>query len=202
LKIVIIGATGTIGKKVAERLAEKHEITAVGRNSGELRVDIADYDSLLNLFRKVNKCDAVISIAGEAKWAPFDDLTEADYFYGLRHKLMGQVNLVRIARDYLTPGGSITLTTGLLADHPVPMTSSAAMVNGAIHSFVKAAALEISDGIRLNVVSPGLVEDSAVRYADFFPGIEPVAMDDVIAAYEKCLYEPLHGQIIRIYETS
>ena len=73
---------------------------------------------------------------------------------------MGQINLVRIGKDYINPGGSFTLTTGILADDPVPMTTSAAMVNGGIHSFVKAAALEMKKDQRINVVASGLVEDA------------------------------------------
>ena len=105
------------------------------------------------------------SISGTNK--PFKDLTEEDYYKGIKNKLMGQVNLVKIGRNYMNHGGSITLTTGILADNPVKMTTSAALVNGGIHSFVKAAALEIKNNIRVNVISPGLVEDSEEKYIIF-----------------------------------
>jgi hypothetical protein len=140
---------------------------------------------LILLILNLLKPDAILCIAGEAKWAPFDSLTEDDYYIGLRSKLMGQVNLVRIGQDYLNTGGSFTLTTGILADYPVVMTTSAAMVNGGIHSFVKAAALELKNALRINVVSSGLVEDAVEKYETYFPGHNPIPMKKV----KKCRRE-------------
>lgn len=111
---------------------------------------------------------------------------------------MGQVNLVRLGRQYLNPGGSFTLSTGILADDPVVMTTSAAMVNGAIHSFVKAAALEMDNGQRVNAVCAGLVEDSAEKYADYFPGYDPVPMPKVVNAFVKSVMGRNNGVIIRV----
>ena len=199
MKIAIIGASGTIGRKVTARFRKDHEVLTAGRNSGDLRVDICDMDSIKAFFSEAGPLDAVVCIAGEAKWAPFEELSEADYFIGIRSKLMGQVNLARIGDTFLNPGGSITLSTGILADDPVPGTSSAAMVNGALHSFVKAAALEMKPGHRLNVVSLGLVEDAYEKYHKYFPGHIPVSMDTVIAAYERSLLGKGHGEIIRRY---
>ena len=150
MKILIIGGYGTIGKKVSAHLSKKHEIVIAGRTSGDVTVNIADCRSIEAMFETIGKIDAVLCIAGEAKWAAFDSLTEDDFYIGLRSKLMGQVNLVRIGQDYLNTGGSFTLTTGILADYPVVMTTSAAMVNGAIHSFFKAASLELKNEIRYN----------------------------------------------------
>ncbi len=200
MKIAIIGASGTIGRRVTARFREAHQVLTAGRKSGELQVDISDSDSIKAFFSKTGPLDAIVCIAGEAKWAPFSELSEADYYLGVRSKLMGQVNLVRIGDAYLNPGGSITLSTGILADDPVPGTTSAAMVNGALHSFVKAAALEMTPGHRLNVVSLGLVEDAYEKYRDYFPGHVPVSMDTVIAAYERSVLGRGHGEVIRRYE--
>lgn len=154
MKILIIGGKGTIGKRVTSHFANENNVLIAGRTSGDLTVDIADSSSIKEMFEKTGKLDAIICIAGEAKWADFNNLTEEDYYIGLKSKLMGQVNLVRIGQNYLNPNGSITLSTGVLADYPVAQTTSASMVNGGIHSFVKAVALEIGNGIRVNVVSP------------------------------------------------
>ncbi|MGB5274832.1 MAG: short chain dehydrogenase, partial [Flavobacteriaceae bacterium] len=158
MRILIVGGNGTIGKKVSAHFSKKHEVIVAGRSSGDVNVDIADAKSIASLFLGIGKIDAIVCIAGEAKWATFDSMTEDDFYIGLKSKLMGQVNLVRIGQDYLETGGSFTLTTGMLADYPVVMTTSAAMVNGGIHSFVKAAALELKNEHRINVVSSGLVE--------------------------------------------
>ena len=200
MKLLVIGGKGTIGKKVAAHFSRTHEIITAGRTSGDVTVDITDSGSIKAMFESVGIIDAILCIAGEAKWAPFDSLTEDDYYIGLRSKLMGQVNLVRIGQDYLNPGGSFTLTTGILADHPVVMTTSAAMVNGGIHSFVKAAALELKNEFRINVVSSGLVEDAVEKYEAYFPGHNPIPMKKVINGYVKSVEGKGTGEIIRMYD--
>jgi NAD(P)-dependent dehydrogenase (short-subunit alcohol dehydrogenase family) len=200
MKVLIIGGKGTIGKKVSDHFSKKHEIIIGGRNSGDIKADIADSTSIEAMFESVGNIDAVVCIAGEAKWAPFDSMTEEDFYIGLKSKLMGQVNLVRIGQNYLNDGGSFTLTTGILADHPVLLTSSAAMVNGGIHSFVKAVSLELKNGIRINVVSSGLVEDAIDKYEEYFPGHNPIPMNKVINGYVKSVEGKGTGEIIRMYD--
>ena len=200
MKLLVIGGNGTIGKKVVAHFSKTHEIIIAGRTSGDVTVDIADSASIKAMFESVGIIDAILCIAGEAKWAPFDSLTEDDYYIGLRSKLMGQVNLVKIGQDYLNTGGSFTLTTGILADYPVVMTTSAAMVNGGIHSFVKAAALELKNELRINVVSSGLVEDAVEKYEAYFPGHNPIPMKKVINGYVKSVEGKGTGEIIRMYD--
>ena len=200
MKILIIGGNGTIGKKVSKHLSNKHEVITAGRESGDVTVDITDSQSIETMFESIENIDAVVCIAGEAKWAAFETMTEEDFYIGLKSKLMGQVNLVRIGKNYLNAGGSMTLTTGILADHPVFMTSSAAMVNGGIHSFVKAVSLELTNDIRINVVSSGLVEDAVQKYEDYFPGHNPIPMEKVINGYVKSVLGKGTGEIIRMYD--
>jgi len=200
MKILIIGGNGTIGRKVTTRFSEINEVIIAGRKSGDVTVDISDSNSIQSMFDEIGNIDAIICIAGEAKWADFNDLTEEDYYIGLRSKLMGQVNLVRIGKNYLNENGSITLSTGILADDPVVKTTSAAMVNGGIHSFVQAVALEIENGIRVNVVSLGMVEDAYDKYKDYFPGHNPIPMNKVVNAYERSVKGKDNGRVIRIYE--
>lgn len=200
MKILIIGGTGTIGKKVSDHLSKKHDIVTAGRESGDIRVDIADSKSIEELFAIVGRVDAIVCIAGDAKWAPFDAMGEDDFYIGLKSKLMGQVNLVRLGQKHLNAGGSFTLTTGILADHPVYLTSSAAMVNGGIHSFVKAVSMELKNGCRINAVSSGLVEDAVEKYEAYFPGHNPIPMRKVINGYVKSIEGKGTGEIIRIYD--
>jgi len=200
MKILIIGGTGTIGKKVSVHLAKKHEIVIAGRNSGDVNVDIADSKSIEAMYESIGKVDAIVCIAGEAKWAALDAMTEEDFHIGLKSKLMGQVNLVRIGQKYLNTGGSFTLSTGILADDPVAGTTSPAMVNGGIHSFVKAASLELGNSVRINVVSSGLVEDAVDKYEAYFPGHNAIPMDKVINAYVKSVEGQANGKIITIYD--
>lgn len=200
MKILIIGGGGTIGKKVSAHLAKKHTVIIGGRKAGDVLVDIADSSSIQAMFEAVGPVDAVICIAGEAKWANFETMSEEDFYIGLRSKLMGQVNLVRIGQNFVNAGGSFTLTTGILADYPVLKTTSAAMVNGGIHSFVQAAALELKNGLRINVVSSGLVEDAVEKYEAYFPGHNPIPMTKVINGYVKSVEGWGSGEIIRMYD--
>jgi len=200
MKILIIGGNGTIGNKVVSHFIKEDDVLIAGRTSGDVTVDITDSNSIKEMFGKIGKLDAIICIAGEAKWADFNELTEDDYYIGLKSKLMGQVNLVRIGQYYLNPKGSITLSTGILADDPVIKTASASMVNGGIHSFVQAVALEIENGIRVNVVSSGMVEDAYEKYKDYFPGHNPIPMNKVINGYLRSVKGKRNGEIIRIYD--
>ena len=202
MKILLIGGKGTIGSKVSGHLSKKHDIVIAGRSSGDVIVDIVDSQSIEAMFKSIGNVDAVACIAGEAKWAAFDELSEEDFHIGLRSKLMGLVNLVRIGKNYVHPGGSFTLTTGILADHPVEFTASAAMVNGGIHSFVKAVSLELKNSIRINVVSSGLVEDAVDKYEAYFPGHNPIPMGKVINGYVKSIEGKGTGEIIRMYDNS
>ncbi|MEO0507214.1 MAG: short chain dehydrogenase [Bacteroidota bacterium] len=199
MKILIVGGNGTIGKKVSAHFKTSNEVIIAGRTQGDVLVDIADSQGIAKMFAQIGPVDAMVCIAGEAKWDTFQNLSEEDYYVGVRSKLMGQVNLVRLGLEYLKKGGSITLSTGILADDPVVLTASAAMVNGGIHSFVKAAALELDHGHRLNVVSSGMVEDAYERYKDFFPGHNPIPMDKVINGYVRSVNGKGSGEIIRIY---
>lgn len=200
MQILIIGGTGTIGKVITKHFKADNEVLIAGRKGGDLIVDIADSSSIESMFQNINSLDAIICIAGEAKWDNFKFLSEEDYYIGIKSKLMGQVNLVRIGLNYLKPNGSITLTTGILADDPVVKTASAAMVNGGIHSFVQAVALELENGNRINVVSSGMVEDAYEKYKDYFPGHNPIPMKKVLNGYIRSVNGKGNGEVIRIYE--
>lgn len=200
MKILIVGGNGTIGTKVSAHFSKKHDVIVAGKSSGDVTLDMSDSASIKAMFEKVGKVDAVVCTAGEAKWDEFNSLTEDDFYIGIKNKLMGQVNLVRIGKDYMNPEGSFTLSSGILADHPVLMTTSAAMVGGAIHSFVKAACLEMKNGIRINVVSSGLVEDAVDIYEAYFPGHNPIPMEKVVNGFVKSVQGANTGEIIRMYD--
>lgn len=161
MKIVVIGATGTIGKAVAEALAARHEVVRVSR-SGPVRADLEDAASLARLFETVKDVDAVVSCAGSAAFKPLAQLTDADFQASLRSKLMGQVNLVRTAMHHVRDGGSITLTSGVLAREPMPGGAAISLVNAGLEGFVTGAAIELPRGLRVNVVSPPWISETLV----------------------------------------
>lgn len=162
MRVIVVGGTGTIGSAVVKMLSERHEVVVAGRNSGAVTVDLAAPDSIRAMFHAVGKFDAVVSAAGQAKFGSLDDLTDADYLFSFSNKLMGQANLVRIGRQFIADGGSLTLTTGVLSREPIKGSASISMVNAGLEGFVRAAALELPRGIRVNVVSPPWVTETLV----------------------------------------
>jgi NAD(P)-dependent dehydrogenase (short-subunit alcohol dehydrogenase family) len=160
MRILIVGATGTIGEAVVAALQARHELVLASRSKSAERVDVTNPASIEALYRKVGKVDAVIGVAGEAAWKPLVDLTDEDFAFSLRSKLMGQVNLVRRGIASVADGGSFTLTSGVLATHPTPGGAAITLVNSAVDAFVRAAALELPRGIRINSVSPPWVAET------------------------------------------
>jgi NAD(P)-dependent dehydrogenase (short-subunit alcohol dehydrogenase family) len=196
MRIVIVGASGDVGSAARQALAPRHEIIAAGRNSGDVNVDLMDPHSIRAMFGKIGTVDAIVATAGHSHFGPLAKMTEKDFRKGLDDKLMGQINLVLLGLDHVSDGGSITLTTGVLDRDPVRGGANAAAVNGAISAFVRSAALEMPRGIRINVVSPALLEVSIERYKGAFPGHLPVSSARVGLAYVKSVEGALNGQII------
>jgi NAD(P)-dependent dehydrogenase (short-subunit alcohol dehydrogenase family) len=198
MKIIIIGATGTIGKKVAARLDNDHDIIKVGARSGDIQADITDPASIEAMFKKVGPFDALVSAAGDGHFGPLSTMTSTDFQKGLDSKLLGQVNLVLIGQHYIRPRGSFTLTGGSVSKDPIRLAANLSAVNGALESFVLAASIELDRNVRINVVSPGVVEDSPV-YFPFFPGYEPVKMDKVVNAYVRCVMGARTGESVMVH---
>jgi len=159
MRIVVIGATGTLGKAVSAALKTRHEVVGVSRK-GEVKADIEDVGSLKKLFERVKKVDAVVCCAGNAAFKPLSQLTDADFELSIKSKLMGQVNVVRVATGQLQEGGSITLTGGVLAHEPIQGGAAISMVNAGLEGFVTGAAIEMPRRIRLNLVSPPWISET------------------------------------------
>ena len=198
MRILIVGASGTIGRAVAGELGGRHDILTAGRSSGDLRVDITHIESIRAMFEQAGRVDAVVAATGKVKFAPLEAMTAADYEIGLKDKLMGQVNLVLVGRDHVTNGGSFTLTTGVLDHDPIVQGSSASMVNGAVNAFVVAAAIEMAHGQRINAVSPGVIEEAMASYGPFFRGFLPVPAARAALAYAKSVEGAQTGQVYRV----
>lgn len=198
MKIIIVGATGTIGQAIVNELKSRHEIIAVGLNHGDFQVNIEDAIAIENLYKKIGRFDALISVAGSVHFADFSEMDAEKYQIGLRNKLMGQVNLVLIGKNYINHHGSFTLTSGVVNVDPIAKGSSAAMVNGALDAFVGAAAIEMPRGIRINAVSPTVIAEAMEIYADYFRGFKPVAAKDVALAYIKSIEGLQTGKVFRV----
>jgi NAD(P)-dependent dehydrogenase (short-subunit alcohol dehydrogenase family) len=198
MRVVIIGATGTIGQAVVKELQPRHEIISVGRRGGDVQMDITDVASIRAGFEKIGRFDAVVSTAGNLHFGPLEKMNAPEFEIGLRDKLMGQVNLFLVGREFANDFASFTLTSGVLADDPVVYGSSGSMVSGALDAFVLAASIELPRGMRINAVSPGVLQESMDKYAAFFRGHEPVPASRVALAYAKSVEGARTGQVFRV----
>jgi NAD(P)-dependent dehydrogenase (short-subunit alcohol dehydrogenase family) len=202
LRILLVGASGTLGRAVAAELGQRHEIIPAGR-SADIKIDLTDPASIVAALKAAGPLDAVVSAAGSVAFKPLSDIGPATidtsvYGIGLRDKLMGQVNLALAARDVLKDGGSITLTTGVLTTDLIVAGSSATMVNCAVEGFVRAAAIELPRGIRINAVSPTVLTESMEGYGPFFRGFKPVPAAEAAMGFSRSVEGAETGRVYTI----
>jgi len=200
MKILLVGASGTLGQAVARQLGQQHQILAAGRHSGELRVDLTDDASVAELFARTGPVDAVISTAGKLHFGPLQDMTPEQFNIGLQDKLLGQVRLALAAQHHLSAGGSITLTSGIVSAQPIRDGVNATAVNAALEGFVRAAALELLPrGLRINVVSPNVLIESMAAYGPYFPGFEAVSAQRAALAFQRAVEGIQSGETITVW---
>ena len=203
LRVLLVGASGMLGRAVAAELGRRHEIVTAGSKSGDIRIDLTDAASIVAAFDHAGPLDAVCCAAGSVNFHPLaaiqpNALPDSSYGLGLTHKLMGQVNLTLAARDRLIRGGSVTLISGILADAPIAGGSSASMVNAALEGFVRTAACEMPNGMRLNLVSPTVFAEAMEHYGPFFRGFEPVPVEKAALAFSRSVEGIETGKVYRV----
>jgi NAD(P)-dependent dehydrogenase (short-subunit alcohol dehydrogenase family) len=194
MRILIVGATGTIGRPLVAALQGRHELVLASRQQAHEKVDLSDPASIRALYKRVGKLDAVVSAAGEAKFSPLAKLTDDDFAFSLKSKLMGQVNLVRYGIDSVNDGGSFTLTSGVLASQPMIGSGAVSLVNSGIEGFTRAAALEAPRGIRVNIISPPWITETLIAFKMDPTGGMPAA--DVARAYVDSIEGKQSGHVI------
>ncbi|MFD4839102.1 short chain dehydrogenase [Achromobacter sp. NPDC058515] len=198
MKIILIGASGTVGSAVAAELGQRHDVIAVGKTRGQYQVDVTRSDSIRELFEHVGKVDAIVSTTGSLHFGPLNEMTAEQFKIGLHDKLLGQVDLALIGQHYLNAGGSITLTSGILSDEPIRYGANASAVNAAIDGFVRGASVELQ-GIRINAVSPTVLTESLGSYGPYFPGFEAAPASRVALAYRRSVEGAQTGRVFRVW---
>lgn len=183
---------------MAAELSKRYEVIRVNRTSGDHRADLTDPESVARLFEKIGNVDAIVCTAGHVHFGPLAAMTAELLMKGLKDKVMGQANAVLAGIKYLNDGGSITLTSGVLADDFIPGGTGASMANGALEAFVGAAAIELPRGLRINIVSPGLLEEDLERLGASFRGFEPVSGHRVALAFCKSVEGAQTGKVYRV----
>jgi NAD(P)-dependent dehydrogenase (short-subunit alcohol dehydrogenase family) len=163
MRILVIGAHGTIGREIVNALSGEHEVIGASRSGAEVSVDIREVASIRAMYEQVGRVDAVVCAAGSGAWKPLAELTDDDFTRSLGYKLMGQVNVIRYGFDHVSDGGSITTTSGVLSRKPQESSAAISLVNSGLEGFTRAAALEAPRGIRVNVVSPPWVTETLIE---------------------------------------
>jgi NAD(P)-dependent dehydrogenase (short-subunit alcohol dehydrogenase family) len=194
LRVLVVGATGIIGRAVVSALEPRHEVVAVSHRAGPLTLDLADSASIQRLYEKAGRVDAVVSAAGATRFRPLSELSEEDFRFSLVHKLLGQINLVRLGIRFVEAGGSFTLTSGTLARRPSPGGSAVSVANAGVEAFVASAALELPRGIRINAVSPGWVAETLKQMGHRPEGGTPAAA--VARAYVEAVEGDVSGTVV------
>ncbi|WP_367165130.1 short chain dehydrogenase [Kosakonia cowanii] len=198
MKIIVIGATGTLGRAVVAELGQDNEVISVGLTHGDLQVDLTRDESVEALFAQTGRVDAIIATTGSLFFGPLTAMRAEDFAFGLNDKLLGQVRLSLIGQHYLNDGGSITLTSGIIGSEPIAQGVNATAVNAALEGFVRAAACELPRGLRINVVSPTVLSESVEKYGAFFPGFESVPAARTALAYRRSVYGVQTGRTFTV----
>lgn len=198
-KILVIGASGTLGRAVVAQLQQRHEVIQVGKTRGQYQADITDIHSVCALLQKTGKVDHIVLTAGHLHFGPLQEMTPELFAIGLQDKLMGQVNVVLAAQDYLNEGGSFTLTSGIVGNEPILYGANATTVNAAIEGFARAAAIELKRGLRINVVNPSVLQESMDTYGAYFYGFEAVSAQRAALAYSRSVEGAQTGQVYRVW---
>jgi NAD(P)-dependent dehydrogenase (short-subunit alcohol dehydrogenase family) len=196
MKIIIVGASGTMGKHLTSAFEKENEVITAASERCDLQVDITSTESIENMFKKVGPFDALISTAGPTFVGAWKKLNDVTFRQGMEGKMMGQINLVLIGQHYINPKGSFTLITGALSHDPQKNFANASAANSAVEGFVRAAAIELENGIRINAVSPTVIENSP-HYFPFFPGDIPVTMQQLEFGFRKSVFGANTGQVIK-----
>jgi NAD(P)-dependent dehydrogenase (short-subunit alcohol dehydrogenase family) len=194
MKIIIVGASGRIGKEVDKALTDMHEIIRVGVRSGDVQCDYTNTKSVRSMFEKIGEFDSLISVVGgDSTFKPFQDLNDEDYRYGFERKFLGQIRFLKFGESFVRNNGSFVFTSGFLSHYPNPASIATGPLNATVDTFVRNTAPLLSRGIRLNVVSPAPIVD---------PGQEGrglVTAAETATFYVKAVEENITGQVLRAW---
>ncbi len=197
-KIIVVGATGKLGKVVTAGLEKDYEVVRAGRNGAVLKIDAFDFAPAAEAIASVGPIDGLVSCIGGTPFKPFDDLTMDDFATGLATKCFSQLNLAKAAIPQLSENGSITLTSGIIGDEPLLAGSCAAAANGALNMSVSTLAAEYAGKLRINIVSPSIIENSVDYYGMLFDGYEATTDESIVHAYRRTISAPISGRVLRL----
>ena len=194
MRVIIVGASGKIGRELDKAVSASHEVVRVGAASGDVRCDYTDAESVRSMFETVGAYDALVAVAGgDVRFGLFEELVDDDFRYGFERKFLSQIRLLSLGRPTIRDGGSFTLTSGFLTHYPNPYSIATGPINAAVDTFVENTARLLPRRIRINVVSPAPVV-AAGRGAR---GLVTAAQ--CAEAYVQAIEGTMSGQILRAW---
>ena len=193
MKIILLGASGIIGREIDQALSQKHEIVRAGRN-GNVKVDYTDTTSVKAMFEEIGRFDALVAAVGnDSAFKPYEQLTDEDFNVGFQRKFLAQIHLVQIGTPYANDSGSFTLSSGYLSDYPNPASAATGPFNAAVDSFARTVGPMLPRRIRLNVVSPAPV----VSPEEAGHGV--VTASQAATGYITSIEGTMNGEVIRMW---
>ncbi len=72
------------------------------------------------------------------------------------------------------------------------------MINGGLEAFARSVAIELPRGLRVNVISPTVTQESWSAFGSFFPGQKPVPASEAALGYVKSVEGGQPGKVYRI----
>ena len=194
MKVIIIGASGKIGREIDKAVSGNHDVVRVGVTTGDVQCDYTDAESVQTMFKTIGAYDALVTVVGgDSTFRQFDELSDNDYRYGFERKFLGQVRLLRLGQSTIRDGSSITFTSGFLSHYPNPASIATGPLNTTVDTFVENIAPLLPRGIRINVVSPAPVVD---------PGREGrglVTATECAKFYVDAINGTMSGQVLRAW---
>lgn len=196
MKIVVIGGTGVIGTGIVNLLKAEHEVISVGKTRGDYQVDLLNPNSIEKLFKEIGHIDGVISTIGAGNMGSLLGLSPDDFTYAFNSKLIANFNLIKAASNHLKPDSFIIVTSGIASMHPIPNSAPLSVACAALEALVRSAALENTNGIRINAVSPAFVKETMELFGmDSTSGISAL---DTAGVYKELIDNQSNGIIANV----
>lgn len=163
-----MGASIIINGRNKERLDEVFRQLTGGEENGhqEFQADLCDTDSLTNLVDNIPQVDGVVLCAGIIKTLPVKNINDAAIDEIFETNIISEIKLVSrlLKKKKLNHGGSVIFISSVSTFNVKVGNSLYSATKGAVNSFAKAMALEVSKmKTRVNVIQPGFVPSSILK---------------------------------------
>jgi len=145
------------------------EITGTGGKAIAVGGDVSKSADVASLFaatqKAFGKIDILINNAGVYRFAPLEEVTEADYRRHFDTNVLGPLLTMREALKYFpAAGGAVINVSSVAAYSPTPTASVYSGTKGALDTITLVLAHELgARNIRVNSLNPGLIETEGVH---------------------------------------